>query len=67
MTNAVQLVEALRRVEAELAGGASRRGRRGMPLHSMHLFVALAMRELDQLIDAMTYEELLEAFGGEHT
>ena len=63
VSNAVQLVEALRRVET-MAGNHStgRRGAgHGQPLQ---IFVALALRELDELIDRMTYEELLQAFGG---
>lgn len=56
VSSAVQLVEALRRVEG--LGAASGQGQ------PMHLFVALALRELDNLIDRMTYEELLQAFGG---
>jgi len=58
VSNAVQLVEALRRVE----GVSNRRGaRHGQPLQ---IFVALALRELDELIDRMSYDELLQAFGG---
>ena len=56
VSSAVQLVEALRRVE-----GLGINGNQSQP---MHLFVALALRELDHLIDRMTYEELLQAFGG---
>jgi hypothetical protein len=59
VSNAVQLVEALRRVEGV---SNSRRGAgHGQPLQ---IFVALALRELDELIDRMSYEELLQAFGG---
>jgi hypothetical protein len=61
VSNAVQLVEALRRVEG-VSNSNSRGGRgQGQPLQ---IFVALALRELDELIDRMSYEELLQAFGG---
>ena len=75
---AVQLVEALRNVEAvtvtrerqhNSSGVGPRRSRsnrtRGDDVENqIHLFVALALRELDLLIDRMSYEELLQAFGG---
>lgn len=61
VSTAVRLVDALRRLELE--GGPM--GRDNGP---MSLFIALALRELDALVDAMTYEELWDAFGGEtHT
>ena len=60
VSSAVELVSALRRVES--LGSASNGGARHPT--SMHLFVALALRELDYLIDRMTYDELLQAFGG---
>jgi len=62
VSNAVQLVEALRRVEG--VSNSSRRGAgHGQPLQ---IFVALALRELDELIDRMSYDELLQAFGGKN-
>lgn len=60
VSSAVQLVEALRRVEGVRLNNRHR-ARHGQPLQ---IFVALALRELDELIDRMSYEELLQAFGG---
>jgi hypothetical protein len=53
---AVRLVEALRRLES--AEASRSRG------PQMTVFVALALRELDRLVDTMSYEELWDAFGG---
>ena len=61
VASAIELVEALRSIESTTPNRAL------FPTHlspSMHLFVALALRELDSLIDSMTYDELLQAFGG---
>jgi hypothetical protein len=59
VSNAVQLVEALRRIErvGEPVSGSRETGQ------PVQVFVALALRELDELIDRMSYEELLQAFG----
>ena len=54
---AVRLVDALRRLE-------NHRFEHGPP---STLFVALALRELDILVDSMSYDELWDAFGGEFT
>jgi hypothetical protein len=56
-----RLLEALRLLEAEReAAGAGRVQRR-----PLSLFFAVALHELDALVDSLTYEELWEAFGGE--
>jgi hypothetical protein len=59
VSTAVRLVDALRRLELEGGTMAHDSG-------PMSLFIALALRELDALVDAMTYEELWDAFGGKH-
>lgn len=55
-----RLLEALRRLEAEREAAGP--GGRQRPLS---LFFAVALHELDALVDSLTYEELWEAFGGE--
>jgi len=51
---ATRLVDALRHLEDH-------------PLshYSHHFYTAVALRELDQLVDSMSYEELWDAFGGQ--
>lgn len=57
----MRLVDALRRLDDHQR--RSEEGLEGAP-HGQHLFIAMALRELDQLVDSMSYEELWDAFGG---
>jgi hypothetical protein len=65
VSTAARLVDALRQLEEGVpAGGPDIEADR----HTgpMSLFIALALRELDAIVDAMSYDELWDAFGGCH-
>lgn len=64
VSTAVRLVDALRHLEegSTPPGNADTRELSG----TMSVFIALALRELDAIVDAMSYDELWDAFGGRH-
>lgn len=65
VSTAVRLVDALRQLEegSRARGPEIEADRHAGP---MSLFIALALRELDAIVDAMSYDELWDAFGGRH-
>jgi hypothetical protein len=65
VSTAVRLVDALRQLEE---GSPARGPDIEADRHTgpMSLFIALALRELDAIVDAMSYDELWDAFGGRH-